>query len=147
MTAKTSMSLQNINPNDEWIVDPVSGTRVGLERRAAGSPFLPLTFTGSPAVAAITALAGGGQTGATQLLDGVNRVDTEATANDSVMLPATVGTAGGKIAVVINNTATSMQVYGAGTDTINGVATGTGVAQAANTVKFYVCTLPGAWNV
>jgi hypothetical protein len=147
MTAEVSMSLQNISPSDEWIKDPVSSSIVGLKTRTTGKSMVPLTYTGSPAQAAITALAGGGQTGATQLLNGVNRVDTVATAADSVMLPSTTGTAGGLIAVVVNNTATAMQVFGSGADTINGNAAATGISQAANTLKFYVCTLPGAWNV
>lgn len=147
MTVETVMGRQNVNPLDEWIVDPVSSTRVGLKTRTTGRSLIPLTYTGSPAIDALTALAGGGQTGATQLIEGVNRVGTVATAADSVMLPNTAGTAGGQICVVINNTSTSMQVYGTGTDTVNGIAYGTGIAQAANTVKFYVCTIPGQWNV
>jgi hypothetical protein len=88
------------------------------------------------------ALAGGGQTGATQLLGTIARVDTVATAADSVMLPAS-GT--GKPIVVINNTATSMQVFGQAGDTINGVATGTGVAQAAGKTALYVSPAAGVW--
>jgi hypothetical protein len=38
----------------------------------------------------ITALAGGGQTGATQIVAALNRVTTVASANDSVMLPSCV---------------------------------------------------------
>jgi len=95
------------------------------------------TYTG------VVALAGGGQTGATPLLGTVNSVDTVASANDSVSLPAATGR--GKPVVVINSTATSMQVFGAGTDTINGVATGTGVAQAAGKTAVYISAASGAW--
>lgn len=96
------------------------------------------TYTG------IVALASGGQTGATPLLGTVNSVDTVANANDSVALPAATGL--GRPIVVINTTAsTSMQVFGSGTDTINGVATGTGVAQAAGKTAVYISAVPGAW--
>lgn len=84
-----------------------------------------------------TALAGGGQTGATQLLDGVNQVDTVASTADSVTLPQA---AQGKIVVVVNNGANSMQVFGRSAETINGVATATGVAHPAGETGFYVCT-------
>jgi hypothetical protein len=39
-----------------------------------------------------------------------------------------------------------MQVFGSGTDTINGVATATGVAQAAGVAALYLCTAVGAVN-
>lgn len=86
---------------------------------------------------AITAFAGGGQASATQLGYGASRVDTVASANDSVKLPTAVI---GARCLVQNNTATSMQVFGSGTDTINGVATATGVAHAANKAAIYECT-------
>lgn len=83
-----------------------------------------------------TARAGGGQASATQLSPGFTVVATVATGADSVKLPA--GSVG-LTAIVRNSGANSMQVFGNGTDTINGVATGTGVAQAANTTAVYVC--------
>lgn len=92
---------------------------------------------------ALTAYAGGGQTNALQLTKGVNRVSTVATAADSVKLPAS---AAGMIVIVINGAASnSMQVFGAGTDTINDVATATGVAQAAGKSALYACPVAGKW--
>lgn len=88
-------------------------------------------------VTGITAHAGGGQSAATQLVGGFNRVDTVVTAADSVKLPLAVA---GLEIYVINNTSTSMQVYGAGTDTINSVATATGVAQASQVAALYICS-------
>lgn len=89
----------------------------------------------------ITAFAGGGQTSARLLTKRVNRVDTVATAADSIKLP--LGVAGQEV-FLTNNTATSMQVFASGTGTINigagDVATATGVAQAANKSALYVCT-------
>jgi Ca2+-binding RTX toxin-like protein len=75
--------------------------------------------------------AGGGQTSATALTTIFNEVVTAvATAADSVKLPAPSKV--GQIVIVTNaHASNSMQVFGAGTDTINGVATATGVAQAA----------------
>lgn len=90
-----------------------------------------------------TALAAGGQTGATQLYGTLARVDTVASGNDSVMLPPS-GT--GKPIIVTNNAASnSMQVFGQGSDTINGVASGTGVAQAAGKTALYVSPAIGVW--
>lgn len=90
---------------------------------------------------AITAFAGGGQTSARALTKRVNSIDTVATAADSVKLPLAVA---GASVYLTNNTANSMQVFGAGTDTINigagDVATATGVAHAANKTAEYICT-------
>lgn len=90
----------------------------------------------------ITAFAGGGQTSATQLANEVNRVTTVATAGDSVMLPPSLP---GLSIAVINGASKAMQVYGAGTDTINGVATGTGVSQMPGSATLYMCAASGAW--
>src|SRR5438477_9174688 len=87
----------------------------------------------------ITAFAGGGQSGAYQLSAQMSRVTTVASGNDSVQLPkaiiAGVGDsrpgALGFVAFVRNDGANSMQVFGQTPDTINGVATGTGVAVGA----------------
>ncbi|MBZ9939147.1 hypothetical protein LB518_22815 [Mesorhizobium sp. BR1-1-16] len=91
----------------------------------------------------ITAYAGGGQTNARQLVASVNHVTTVATAADSVKLPASVV---GLVIVITNGAASnSMQVFGAGTDTINDVATATGVAQAAGKSAIYSCPVAGKW--
>jgi hypothetical protein len=92
---------------------------------------------------AITAHAGGGQTLATALTTIVNRVTTVATAGDSIKLPASVA---GLSITVINSGANPMQVFGAGTDTINGVATATGVSQLPNSVVRYVSAVAGLWQ-
>jgi hypothetical protein len=85
----------------------------------------------------IVAHAGGGQASATPLTAKVNAVGTVATAADSVALPLAQA---GLVVVVANATATSMQVFGSGTDTVNGAATGTGIAMAGNTAKTFYCT-------
>lgn len=87
----------------------------------------------------ITAFAGGGQANAVPLSAQQSRVATVASGNDSVSLPkitnqtpneAKPGSVG-MLMLVRNAGASSMQVYGATPDTINDVATGTGVAVGA----------------
>ncbi|WP_332116063.1 hypothetical protein [Azorhizobium caulinodans] len=110
---------------------------------AAGTTVTAGTQFVTSAATTITAFAGGGQASATQLSKGVNHVTTVATAADSVKLPAS---APGLVVHVINGAASnSMQVFGAGTDTINDVATATGVAQAAGKSATYVCPVAGKW--
>ncbi len=94
------------------------------------------------AVDSITAHAGGGQTNATLLTGQTSRVTTVATAGDSVMLPVS---APGLEVMVINHGANPMQVYGSGTDTIDDIATATGVSQMQNSLVIYTCTTAGAW--
>lgn len=89
----------------------------------------------------VTAFAGGGQSSATAITTPVASVDTVATAADSVKLPAP--TYAGQMVFLVNTSANSMQVFGAGTDTINAVATATGVAQAAGKSALYVATTTG----
>ena len=94
------------------------------------------TLVPGSVVTGITAHAGGGQGSAVVLTGEFNRVDTVTTAADSVALPAP-SYVGQQITVVNNAAANSMQVFGSGTDTINGVATATGVAQAAGKMAIY----------
>ena len=90
----------------------------------------------------ITALAGGGRTGAPVLVLGSNEVTTVASGADSVVLPVAVP---GSVVFVVNATATSMQVFANGSDTINGTAGATGVAQAGNKYALYVAADLGQW--
>ncbi len=93
----------------------------------------------------ITAYAGGGQTNATQLAATNNNVTVVASAADSIKLPLAVA---GLSVRVRNSAANATQVFGAGTDTINAVATATGLSQAATTSALYfaVTSAPaGKW--
>lgn len=99
--------------------------------RNVGAVFAP-----GSVVTGLTAHAGGGQASALLLTGQTNSVDTVATAADSVKLPPPQFV-GQQINVLNNAGANSMQVFGSGTDTINGVATGTGVAQAAGKSAIY----------
>ena len=92
----------------------------------------------------VVAAAGGGQLNATLMSPDINRVTTVATIGDSVRLPLATSPVS---VVVINNTANSMQVFGTGTDTINGVASSVGIPQLGNSIDFYVAGAPGQWFV
>lgn len=118
--------------NGQWYSEGLASGYV------SGGALSTLSYTN-----AITAFAGGGQASATALTTMINRVATVATAGDSIKLPAS---APGMEVVVINNGANSCQIFGAGTDTINGVATATGVPLMANSVTLFVCTAAGAWE-
>jgi hypothetical protein len=76
----------------------------------------------------IVAHAGGGQTLATQLNAGINVIATAATTGDSVILPAQVQ---GQFVLVENGGASSVNVYPASGDTINGGSANAPVALAA----------------
>jgi hypothetical protein len=91
----------------------------------------------------LTAHAGGTQAAALALsaLVTVHEVTVCATNGDSVKLPAP-GTVG-EVHIVINNGAASLQVFGSGTDTINAVATGTGVAVATIKRAIFVALTTG----
>lgn len=107
-----------------------------------------LTLTGLLTQAgedSLTAHAGGTQAGALALSATVNnhRISVCATAGDSVKLPpATVS----QVHYVRNDGAAASQVFGSTTDTINGVATATGVSLSAATGAFFVCTTAGKWT-
>ena len=107
----------------------------------------------------ITAHAGGGQASAVPLVTEVNRITVAANSGDSVMLPATtqypssgdayqIGSVVqgiGQTILVINHGTNPIGVYGAGTDTIDDVATGTGVSQMNGSMVIYTCTSVGKW--
>lgn len=84
----------------------------------------------------ITALAGGAKLGATPLTAVKCRVTTCATNGDSLLLPP--GYPGLEI-TIFNGGGNTVQVFGAGSDTINGIATGTGVTQADGVSAVYTC--------
>jgi hypothetical protein len=92
----------------------------------------------------LTALAGGGQAGATQLKLGSNELATVASAADSVQLPSADGNS---VVVLRNNGANAAQVFGKSgfTDTIDGTAGATGISVSnAKTVVFFSVDV-GKW--
>jgi len=92
----------------------------------------------------LTAHAGGGQTSALALTGRYNDVTTVATQGDSVALPAS---AVGAQVTIANHGANAMQVFGAGTDTINSIATATGLSHGVNQIATYTCSVVGNWEV
>lgn len=95
----------------------------------------------------IAATAGGNQSTAYALTAAINEITTCATNGDSVKLPLAVAGLG---IAVFNLGAASCQVYGSGTDTINAVATATGVALATTKNALFICTASapaGKWRM
>jgi hypothetical protein len=108
---------------------PLSPNNIGDNRYLAGTN----NETG------ITATPGGAQVGAYPLTAQISRIDTVATAGDSVALPEIQQWANGdarpgavgQLVFVRNSTVNAVQVFGTSTDTINGVASGTGISLPA----------------
>ncbi len=92
--------------------------------------------------AALTAHAGGTQAAALALTKQFNFIGTCATAGDSVRLPTS---AAGMSVYVYNGGAAAAQVFGASTDTINAVATATGVPLPVGKGAWYQCNAAGTW--
>ncbi len=91
----------------------------------------------------ITALAGGALSASTPVLTlGANTVTTVASSADSVVLPSAVA---GSVVFVANAGASAMQVFGKGSDTINGTAGATGISVANNKRILFVAVTNGKW--
>ena len=93
----------------------------------------------------ITANATGTQASATALTAELNRITVAANASapwSSVSLPAS---AAGLTIIVTNHGANPIGVFGAGTDTIDDIATATGVVQMQGSMCIYSCTTAGSW--
>lgn len=134
-----------INTNYGCAIYRWNGTEWGLVAVMAGDTSDNVIVTGfliESAADSITAFATGGQTSATPLTKELNRVTTVATVGDSVKLPASRA---GLTILVVNHGANAMQVFGAGTDKINDVATATGVSQMPGSVVLYTCYTAGDW--
>lgn len=131
-------------------VTPQSPGAIGTQRYLAGTTI----ETG------ITATASGTQTTAYQLKAQMNVISVCATAGDSVALPnidnfqpgdARIG-ALAQLIFIRNDGAASCQVFGVTPDTVNGVATATGVALPSKAwmiawpVAFTQSTGVGVWN-
>lgn len=146
-TSGTSGTLAKIAPIGALLVD-TTGARLYINTNTVASPTWTIQEASGgqvlvPAANSITAFAGGGQSSATALTAQVNRITTCATTADSVRLPAS---AAGLIVEIVNAGAASAQVYGASTDTIDEVATGTGVSLAAAARAHYFCVVAGKWH-
>jgi len=93
----------------------------------------------------MTALAGGGQAGATPITKDISRFTTVGTAADSAVLPASAGSFIGSTLRVANASAASMNVFPATGDKINALSANAAFAVAAGTMVAFVCTGPGNW--
>jgi hypothetical protein len=122
---------------------------VPFRASAAGAWFAETAFGFSGAAptalvqTGITAFSGGGQGSAVALTGEYNFISTVAAAADSVKLPAS---AAGMIVFVYNGGANAAQVFGAGTDTIDGIATATGQPLPSKGLGVYVCNAAGTWQ-
>ncbi len=88
---------------------------------------IPGTLPAPATQIGLTAAADGLKGDATQLGYGVNTVTTVAGAADSMLMPYAFP---GAVVVLSNDGGNSTTIFGKGTDTIDGVATGTGNALA-----------------
>lgn len=91
----------------------------------------------------IIATPSGNQATAYQLEATISRLGTVTNNADSVALPSAVA---GRWVVVINDGAANAQVFGKGTDTIDAVATATGVVLSAAKRSWFFCVANGAWE-
>ena len=91
----------------------------------------------------IVATAGGNQATAYKLTAATNRIKVCALNGDSVALPPAIV---GSRFVVINDGAATCQVYGSGTDTIDAVATATGVTVSNAKRAIFYCVANGLWQ-
>lgn len=113
--------------------------------------FTNLTLTGliyNSVTTGITAGTTRTRTGAVALTTELNRVDTSTAPSAGTLLGDGVvlmASAAGLDIIVVNNTANPIQVYSAGSDTINGVAGSTGVAVSPNSVNIFVAQATGGW--
>lgn len=92
----------------------------------------------------ITATASGTATNSFVLNAAFNEITTVTTGNDGVTLP--VAKSGLRVCVTNSGAGNSLQIFGSGTDTINGTAGATGVALVQNAVAMFICTKDGVWR-
>src|SRR5260370_26016464 len=88
----------------------------------------------------LTAFAGGGQANATLLNAMFNRIATVASANDSVKLPPTRLSLIGCTIGVCNDAVNTVQLFGSGNDTINGIAALGSVPLIGKSLADFSCT-------
>ena len=91
----------------------------------------------------LTALAGGGQTGATLISRTFTRFTTVATTADSALLPAA---SAGLTYTVKNAGANSMNVFPNVGDAINALSANAAFAVAAGKAAQFFCVVNGTWD-
>lgn len=90
-----------------------------------------------------TATAGGGRPTAYPIVAANTQFSVVATGGDSCVLPVAYP---GLRCAIQNDGAASLQVFGNGTDTIQGTAGATGVALANGATAMYLCIVAGKWQ-
>jgi len=171
MARMNATQIASVNNAREIFRQVGLGTRIDvLETASTASPLLPTTAgtveaskllqTGTAkdldtlvvglhattVETGLTAHSGGTQAAALALstTKSMHNITTAAAGNDSVKLPAATGS--GIIHWVKNSAAAnSIQLFGSGTDTIDGVATATGVAVAAGKSRICIDIAAGLW--
>ncbi|RKD35752.1 MULTISPECIES: right-handed parallel beta-helix repeat-containing protein [unclassified Rhizobium] len=128
------------NPSGSFTTAIVQGNEPTAGYNVSGVNDLPDT---TRAATGIAAYASGGQSNATLLMASLNVVSTASSVNASVKIVPCVP---GRQQTVANLAANSIQVFGSASDTINGAAIGTGIAQAAGKIATYFCTGAGNWS-
>lgn len=128
--------------NENWNLDAKGSGQIILNGLTGSGPIVFGQLMYMKTVNNITAFSGGGQGSATVLTGEINNITTATANGASVLLPASVA---GLDVIIINNSPNTIQVFGAGTDTVNGVAAATGVSQMPNSCCYYVCPVAGAW--
>lgn len=140
----TGPTFQQV-PMGSMQVTPTNGTTAALGAILGGTAPSGGTYGGLASVAdGLTAHVGGTQAAALLLPAAINRVTTVTSATDSVKLPPSV--AGMRITVINDASANALQIFGSGTDTIDAVATATGVALSAAKRAIFYCVTAGAWQ-
>jgi hypothetical protein len=116
----------------------ITGTDSAMQNSIFHVGMLRITRT-----TAFTALAGGAQVGASQLVYGLNRIATVGSSGDSMMLPTCIG---GKMVVVANAAASNASnIFPQVGDAINALAVNSPFSLAANKVAIFFCTIDGTW--
>ena len=149
-TQGSTLSLNATITGGSTYLTYASATNLRIEASNAGD--IEYDFGTQPALTArpyavatgLTALAGGGQSGATKLTGNINRITTVATAADSALLPA--GTVGKRVSV-FNATANSTTIYPQTGESIGTGAANAGFAVGAGKGAVFECVAGGLWNV
>jgi hypothetical protein len=128
-------------PSDEVLVSAADGN--AFFQISADFNSLIANVNTNATYLGLTALAGGGQTGATQLNPGVNQFTTVVTTGDSAILPADVQ---GNTVIVVNASSNSMNVFPASGDTINALSANTALAVAAGATTIFFGVTASNWH-
>lgn len=136
--ADMSTVYSRVNGADLEFIDKASGTVVFAFRFSTGS--IPIVS----AADSLTALAGGGQPGATAITTQIARFTTVGTAADSALLPTSI--AGLEVTVINAAASNSMNVFPKSGDKINALSANAAFAVAANKTCTFYCVTAGQWH-